>query len=117
MVGKSLGRRGCPGEDNCVKFKSSVDANVCEHCPENLAQSTLDSIEGSDVVLPWIGHLLYLYGLRQVGAQFHIDDLSREEWDGLLMLESVKAELEDERAKKDELQAKVAAVKSKSSKR
>jgi len=84
---------------------------VCEHCPENLSHSSLDSIEGSTVVLPWVSHLLYLYGLRQIGAQFHIDDLSKEEWDGLLMLESVKVELGDEQQKKAELDAKVASAK------
>jgi len=47
-------------------------------------------------VLPWLSHLLYLSGLRRAGATFLLDDLAKEEWDGLLMLDAVQQELESE---------------------
>jgi hypothetical protein len=48
--------------------------------------------------------------LRRVGAVFQINDLTREEWDGLLVLEGVRIEVERERMKKSEEKAKIQAA-------
>jgi hypothetical protein len=112
IVGEGLGKRLCPGEDKCAKFKSSIDEDVCEKCSQNLAKQRLSSIEGYAAVVPWVSHLLYIYSLVQVGVSFGIDDLNREEWNGLLMLESVKGELEQERLDKMRLEQKVASARS-----
>jgi len=48
--------------------------------------------------------------LRRVGAVFQINDLTREEWDGLLVIEGVRIEIERERMNKAEEKAKIQAV-------
>jgi len=55
-------------------------------------------------------HLFYIDGLRRVGAVFQINDLTREEWDGLLVIEGVRIEVERERMNKAEEKAKIQAV-------
>ena len=84
--------------------------DVCKKCPNNLAKSKLSDIEGSSIVLPWLGHVLYIYGLKQAGAVFHINDLTKSEWDGILLIESVKNEIERERIEKEELKRKLDAA-------
>jgi hypothetical protein len=59
-------------------------------------------------------HLFYLDGLRRVGAVFQVNDLNREEWDGLLLIESTRIEVERERIKKAEEKAKIQAALQKS---
>lgn len=41
---------------------------------------------------------------------FHINDLTREEWDGLLVVEGVRIEVENERMRKEGEKAKVKAA-------
>jgi len=97
VIGENLGRQWCPGEENCSKYVSARDKEtVCNKCPRNLSKSSLSQIEGVQAALPWLSHLFYLDSLRRVGAVFHLNDLSREEWDGLILLENVRAELEQE---------------------
>jgi len=44
--------------------------------------------------VPWVRHIFWLHGIHQAGATFHFNDLDKAEWDGLLMIESVRAEIE-----------------------
>jgi len=48
--------------------------------------------------------------LRRVGAVFQINDLTKEEWDGLLLLEGVRIEIEREQRMKAEDKAKIKAA-------
>jgi len=48
--------------------------------------------------------------LRRVGATFSINDLTKEEWDGLLVVESTRIEVERERMRKEQEKAKVRAA-------
>jgi hypothetical protein len=106
IISEDLGRRVCPGEEKCPTFQTTADADVCEKCPRNQSRTKVYSIEGAEAVLPWLFHLMYLYGLTKVGATFLIDDLTKEEWDGLLMLESVRAEIEHEKYEAERLKQK-----------
>jgi len=110
IVSEDTGKRVCPGEEKCNTFRTSVDSEVCKTCPRNLSKSKLYSIEGVNAVLPWLFHLMYLYGLTKVGATFLIDDLTRGEWDGLLMLESVKNEVEHEKYEAERLKQKATSA-------
>lgn len=62
------------------------------------------------MAIPWLQHLFYIDGLRRVGATFSINELTREEWDGLLLIEGVRAEVERERTRKAEEKAKIQAA-------
>jgi len=66
----------------------------------------LGDVEGSFVAIPWLQHIFYLDGLRRVGATFSINELTKEEWDGLLLIESVRIEVENERIKQAEKKAR-----------
>jgi len=55
-------------------------------------------------------HLFYLDGLRRVGATYHINELTKEEWDGLLVIEGVRVEVERERVEKEREKAKIRAA-------
>jgi len=103
------GKQLCPGEDNCLKFETAANEQVCEACPKNLSKTKLYGLEDIHVILPWITHLFYLYSLLKLGVSFRIDDLTKKEWDGLLMLESVKAEVEHEQYEAERLKHKAAA--------
>jgi len=61
-------------------------------------------------VLPWINHLLYVDGLKMVGCQFVIDDLTKDEWDGLLLLQIVRNEIELEQADKEKRKQQLQAA-------
>lgn len=67
--------------------------------------------------MPWVGHVLYLYGLKNIGATFHINDLTKNEWDGILLIEGAKSEIERERMEKEELKRKIDAASTKKSHR
>jgi hypothetical protein len=110
VIAEDTGKRVCPGEERCGTFQSSVDAGVCEKCPRNQVKTKVFSIEGANAVLPWLFHLIYLYGLTKVGATFLINDLTKEEWDGLLMLDSVKNEIEHEKYEAERLKQKAEAA-------
>jgi len=69
------------------------------------------------VVLPWLSHILYIYGLKEVGAVFNINDLTKEEWDSIMLIEGVKSEIERERYEKEDLKRKVDAASTKSRRR
>lgn len=91
-------------------MSSGSKDTVCQPCEFNFSKSSLGDIEGSFVVIPWLQHLFYLDGLRRVGATFSINELKKEEWDGLLLIESVRAEVERERTRKAEEKAKIQAA-------
>lgn len=74
---------------------------MCEKCPSNYSKHKLSEIPGSEAVVPWVNHLMYLDGLRQVGCNFQLDDLSKDEWDGLLLLQNTRNEIEWERYEKE----------------
>lgn len=79
-------------------------------CEFNFSKSKLSDIEGGFVVIPWLQHLFYLDGLRHVGATFSVNELTREEWDGLLLLESVRMEVERERFEREREKVKIKAA-------
>lgn len=62
------------------------------------------------MAIPWLEHLFYIDGLRKVGATFSINALTKEEWDGLLLIEGVRIEVERERMHKAEEKAKINAA-------
>jgi len=116
IIGEQLGRQWCPGEEKCAKYASSRDKEtVCEGCPKNLSKTSLDKIEGHRAALPWLGHLLYLDALRRVGANFMLDDLTKSEWDGLILIEDVRSEIEQEQYRKQEQKTKLAKALAKQS--
>jgi hypothetical protein len=101
--GEKASKQECPGEENCIKYKTSLEKEiVCERCPSGVGPiEKFTEIEGYESVLPFVNQILYLYGLKNVGATFLIDDLSREEWDGLMLLQQVKNEVEAERYERE----------------
>jgi len=93
----------CPGEDSCLKYKSALNKKtVCERCPNNESRSKLYELEGVEGIIPWLSHLFYLEGLKNVGAHFMINDLTKEEWDGLMIIASAKEDIRKEKEKKEE---------------
>ena len=114
IIKENLGKSWCPGEDGCLKLETAESVAVCETCPKNLSKSKLFAVEDVGVILPWLSHLFYLYGLVKVGAHFLIDDLTRKEWDGLLMLESIRNEVEQERYEAERIKEKAEAAIAKS---
>lgn len=111
VIAEGFTKALCPGEERCVKFASAVDKDdACLKCDKNLAKQKLSDVEYAQVVMPWVGHLLYLYGMKQIGVAFRVNDLTKDEWDGLIMIEGLKNEIEKERLEKDELKRKVAAA-------
>lgn len=91
-----------------MKYKTSGDKEtICEKCPHRATKTRLEDIEGSYSILPWVSHLFYLDGLNRVGATFHINDLHKCEWDGLVLIESARIELEKERMEKADEKAKL----------
>lgn len=91
-------------------MSSGSQDTVCQPCEFNFSKTKLGDIEGSFVAIPWLQHLFYIDGLRRVGATFSINELTREEWDGLLLIEGVRADVERERTRKAEEKAKVQAA-------
>ena len=91
-------------------MSSGSKDTVCQPCEFNFSKSKLGDIEGSFVVIPWLQHLFYIDGLRKVGAVYLINDLTKEEWDGLLLIEGIRIEVENERVRKMEEKAKSQAA-------
>lgn len=110
IIKEGLSKSLCPGEDRCLKFQTASSETVCEACPRNASKTKLFELENVEALIPWLNHLFYLYSLVKIGASFHVDDLTRSEWDGLLMLESVKAEIEHEKYDQERLKQKAAAA-------
>jgi len=102
-----------------VKFRTAQEkTTVCKGCPHSFSKSKLNEIEGSFAVVPWLSHLFYLDGLRRVGAVFNIDELSRQEWNGLILIEAVRTEVDQERFENAQEKAKLdAALQKQGSKR
>lgn len=48
-----------------------------------------------------MSHLFYLEGLKNVGAHFLINDLTKEEWDGLMLIATAKEDVRKEREEKE----------------
>jgi len=48
----------------------------------------------------WTQHLVYLDALRLAGCQFSLDDLTRDEWEGLMLIESERADLQKQEIEK-----------------
>jgi hypothetical protein len=95
-------RQICPGEERCPKYVTAQDKErACRQCPKNVTREKMSDIEGAFAVYPWIAHLLWLFNLVEVGATFHLDDLSYLEWEGLLILKAAQAEVEKERYEKE----------------
>jgi hypothetical protein len=46
-----------------------------------------------------------LYGLKNAGATFHYNELSKLEWDGLMLIETIRAEIEQEQMEKQRLKS------------
>lgn len=111
------GKQLCPGEENCLKLETALNENVCDNCSRNVSKTRLFGIENINAILPWITHLFYLYSLLKLGVSFRINDLTKKEWDGLLMLESVKAEVEQEQYDAERLKQKAADAIAKSKRR
>lgn len=55
--------------------------------------------------MPWVRHIFWLYGLKNAGATFHFNELSKREWDGMMLIETVRAELEREQMEKSRLKS------------
>lgn len=91
-------------------MSSGSKDTVCQPCEFNFSKSKLGDIEGGFVAIPWLQHLFYLDGLKKVGARFNINDLTKEEWDGLLLIEGVRVEIEREQMKKAEDKARAKAA-------
>jgi len=113
--GAKESQRGCPGEDNCQKFKTSIDDKklLCERCPQGVGVlDKISEIEGAEGVLPFTEHVIYLDNLIKVGASVQINDLTKEEWDGLILLRKAKNEVEVEliEREKEKQKLKQAAV-------
>ncbi len=68
-------RHDCPGEDNCTQFFMEP---TCEGCP---ADPDLLPDLG-----PWSTHLFWLNNLQEAGCRFHLNDLTPDEWDGLIIV-------------------------------
>lgn len=45
----------------------------------------------------WVMHLIWLENLMAAGCSFRLDELEIEEWQGLIMLKSVRSEREAEK--------------------
>ena len=61
-------------------------------------------------MLPWIHHLIYLDGLKQVGCTYQLDDLTKTEWDGLLLIQQVRNEIEMEQFEKEKRKRQLQAA-------
>lgn len=99
------------GEERCIKYQTAVNPDtVCEKCPSNYFKHKLNDIPGSEVVVPWINHLVYLDGLVQCGCKFTVDDLTKAEWDGLLLIHIVRREIEKEQMEKADRERQLKSV-------
>lgn len=83
---------------------------MCDKCPSNYFKAKLHDIPGSEAVVPWVNHLVYLDGLQQAGCTFGIDDLSKDEWDGLLLIQVTRAEIEWEKYEKEKRKQQLEAA-------
>lgn len=63
---------------------------------------TILDIEGGDATIPFIEHVLFLDNLIKVGASIEINDLTKEEWDGLILLRKVRLDVETELMKQEQ---------------
>lgn len=112
MIEAGLVGSKCPGRENCLKYKAAINKEtVCEHCPYGSTSKAVEDIEESAFVLPWLSHLFYLDGLHRVGATFSLCDLSKSEWDGLLLLEKVRAKISSDEINKREREQKILRAK------
>lgn len=113
-MAEGFSRQWCPGEEECPTAKSSVNPDrTCRECPRNLSKTKASEIEGSEAVMSWLRHIFWLYSLRQAGATFLLNELSLQEWEGLITLEGVRAEIEREQYEKQEMKKKVRAAQAK----
>lgn len=112
IVGKGArGRQACPGEERCPKYNTAVNPDtVCDKCPSNFFKQRIKDIPGSMEVIPWINHLIWLDGLKHVGCNFLLNDLTYEEWEGLLLLQTVRNEIEVEMMEKDKRKQQLQAA-------
>lgn len=70
---------------------------MCEKCPSGVgAIDEIYDIEGGEGVIPFVEHIFYLENLSRVGATFNLNDLTKEEWDGLIILKRIQNEVETE---------------------
>lgn len=99
-----------------MKFGSAVNKEtVCDKCPCNYFKQKVREIPGGEFVQTWVSHLFWLDILRKVGCVFQPNALTKEEWDGLILLETTRAEIELERIEKAKRDRQLRAAQSQTS--
>ena len=53
------------------------------------------------MVMPLVQHVMWLDQMKKVGATFRLNDLTKREWDCLIVLESAKSEVEQEHMQRE----------------
>jgi len=71
---------------------------ACEGCPANPENSPL--LEEDPLLVEWANHLMWLWNLHELGCVFRMDDLTPEEWRGLMVLRQEMDRKQEEELKR-----------------
>jgi hypothetical protein len=104
IVAEGFTQRTCPGEAECPTFQTAQDPDrVCKQCPRNQSKEKLSEIEGGFAAIPWLNHVFWLFAAKNSGVVFGLHDLTKDELDGIMMIQSIQYEIERERLEKDRI--------------
>lgn len=104
IIAEGFTRSFCPGEDACPTFQTAQDSDrACKQCPDNQSKEKLSAVENGFAVLPWLNHVFWLWAVKSSGVVFTLGDLSKDELDGLFLIQSLQSEIEREKLEKDRI--------------